>query len=217
MYARGPIRASGPTGRGRGSPAGRGGRAAACARSRATLGPLRRLAARMIRGRQEPVRDYMPMIAGATQVHPNEPARRDERAVVAPAFEVLVRSVAALLPLVHRASTSLGPSSIRAGIFSIKSGGGRGGSGGCAYCVLRGVGLAATTFRSNPGRTRKRACHYAPDPCGIDAACHRRASRAHGSGADWSSTGGLLRWGTVAQSRATLYVEAGSSSGPQFP
>jgi hypothetical protein len=76
-------------------------------RSRATLGPLRRLARRVIRSRQEPVRDHMPMMAGATQVHPNEPARRDERAVVAPTFEVVVRSVATLLPLIHRDCTSV--------------------------------------------------------------------------------------------------------------
>ena len=84
--------------------------------------------------------------------------------------------------------------------------------------LLRGrrVSLAATTSPSSPGRTRKRACHCAPDPCGIDAACHRQGSRAYGSGADWSSIGGLLRWGTEVRSRATLYAEEGSSSVPEF-
>jgi hypothetical protein len=84
--------------------------------------------------------------------------------------------------------------------------------GGCAYCVRREIGIAPTTSPSSLGRTGKHACRHGPVLFGIDAACHQRGSRAHGSGADWSSTGGLPRWGTVARSFETWYATAGSSS-----
>jgi hypothetical protein len=66
--------------------------------------------------------------------------------------------------------------------------------------------VVATSPPTNLGRIRKRACHHAPAPSGIDAACHRRGSGAYGSGADRSNTGGLLRWGTVGRSPCSLYA-----------
>ena len=77
---------------------------------------------------------------------------------------------------------------------STSTGGYRGKRGVPTTCWW--LGLAPTTSPSSLGRTGKHACHHAPALSGIDAACHHRESRALGSGADWSNTGGLLRRGT---------------------
>jgi hypothetical protein len=61
-----------------------------------------KLAPRVIRGRQEPVRDHMPVIAVPKQVHAHRIATHTTRLV-------LVRGIAALLPLVHRCLHLLNP------------------------------------------------------------------------------------------------------------